>query len=261
MDCQKPFPFSGMAFLLPFAWVSIDHDACVFGENVQRGLVPDHLLWKFDLDGNVAVFRAVVAELAVLVGTGGPDGAVFFQGQEMMVACGDFDDAGQGDLAIFRDAFEWAFCPVPAPDGAVFFEDQQVILAGGDSFDMVDAFHLDGMDHIVGQACAMYLAVGSPLPEQSVRGNGEGLAHRVGYTGDFASTQGVEIDFDGKMPFFRVRGAPVVAPAPEGVVFVNGNGMRDGRACHGDVVHDPGRCGRVGMDDVATPAAGGSPAP
>lgn len=101
---------------------------------------------------------------------------VFFQGKEVVVASRDFDDAGQGDLPVFRDVPERTFRPVPAPDSTVFFEDQEIILARGDGFDVVDALHVDGTDHVVGQACAVCPAVGSPLPEQSVGGDGEGLA-------------------------------------------------------------------------------------
>lgn len=184
--------------------VSVDHDAGIFGEEVHCRLVPDHLLRQFDLDGDIAVFRAAVAELAILVGSGCPDGAVFFQGKEVVVASRDFDDAGQGDLPVFRDVPERTFRPVPAPDSTVFFEDQEIILARGDGFDVVDALHVDGTDHVVGQACAVCPAVGSPLPEQSVGGDGEGLAHGIGYAGDFAAPQGVEVDFQREMPFFRV---------------------------------------------------------
>lgn len=183
---------------------SVDHDAGIFGEEVHCRLVPDHLLRQFDPDGDIAVFRAAVAELAVLVGSGCPDGAVFFQGEEVVVASRDFDDAGQGDLPVFRDVFERTFRPVPAPDGAVLFEDQEIILARRDGFDVVDAFHMDGTDHVGGQAFAMCLAVGSPLPEQSVGCDGEGLAHGVGYADDFAAAQCVKVDFQREMPFFRV---------------------------------------------------------
>ena len=241
--------------------LSVDHDGGIVGEIVHGGFLPEHMLGQFNADGDFTVFRGAVAELAVLVGSGCPDAAVFFQGEEMVVACGDFNDAGQGDLAVLRDVFQRGFCPVPAPDGTVFFEDQEVIPAGSDGLDVVDAFHLDGPDHVVGQAAPECLPVCAPLPEESVGGDGEGLAKGVGYADDLASLQGFKVDFQGMVPFFRPGRTAVVAPAPEGVVFIDGDGVRDGGACHGNVVHDFGRDGRAGWQVVATPAAGCSPSP
>lgn len=91
---------------MPF---SVDHDSSIFGKYIHCRLVPDHFLRKLDFDRDVAVFRGAVAELAVLVGSGCPDSAVFFQGQEVVVARRDFDDAGKGNLAVFRDVFERTF--------------------------------------------------------------------------------------------------------------------------------------------------------
>lgn len=190
----------------PVGWpVSVDHDAGIFGEEVHCRLVPDHLLRQFDLDGDIAVFRAAVAELAILVGSGCPDGAVFFQGKEVVVASRDFDDAGQGDLPVFRDVPERTFRPVPAPDSTVFFEDQEIILARGDGFDVARclACGRDGsMLSVRHVRCVLRSAPHCQSSPSEV--TAKVWPHGIGYAGDFAAPQGVEVDFQREMPFFRV---------------------------------------------------------
>ena len=239
----------------------VDHDHGIFGEVVHGGLVPEHHVGQFDFDGDSAVSGGSVTELSIVVGSGGPDASVFFQGQEVMVACGDFNDTGQGNLAVFWNVFLGFFRPVPAPDGSVFLEDQHVILAARDGLDVVDAFHMDGANHVVGQAAPECFFVYTPSPELAIGGDGEALAHGTGDADDFAALQGIHVDFIGTMATFRIRRAPVVTPSPEDIVLVNGDSVGDGGACHRDIVEYFGRDGCVGVYVVATPESRRTPCP
>lgn len=184
--------------------VSVDHDAGIFGEEVHCRLVPDHLLRQFDLDGDIAVFRAAVAELAILVGSGCPDGAVFFQGKEVVVASRDFDDAGQGDLPVFRDVPERTFRPVPAPDSTVFFEDQEIILPGAMALTWSMPCMWTGRIMLSVRHVRCVLRSAPHCQSSPSEVTAKVWPHGIGYAGDFAAPQGVEVDFQREMPFFRV---------------------------------------------------------
>ena len=84
----------------------------------------DYVIHATDLHRGRAVACAAIAQLAVVVIPPGPDRAVAFQGQAVIVTGGDRDHVTQ-ETGIA------AACP-PGPDRAIAFQGQAVIVTGGE---------------------------------------------------------------------------------------------------------------------------------